>query len=103
MDVDGGGTFMDSMDASGFVCTVSMNLNAFVVVSIANLFALMRNNIKILSYANKRTLQGAGDDAGGFGTEAGHSAFVAVAGYRQEPTECGVPGADCGCAEGERG
>ena len=42
----------------------------------------MRNNINILSYANKRTVQGAGNHAGGFGSEAGHSAVVAVAGYQ---------------------
>ena len=65
-----------------------MNLNNFAVEGIVSLFALIRNNYKFLSYANKRTLQGAWNHAGGLGSEAGHSAFVAVAGYQQEQAEC---------------
>ena len=90
------------MAASGSGCTASMSLTASAQAAIVKLVSV-RNNSNFLSYENKRTMPGAGDDAGGLGSEAWHSAFVAVAGYQQEPSECGVPGADCGCATCERG
>lgn len=75
------------MAASGSGCTASMSLIVCVAVDTEKLVST-RNNSEFLSYANKRTLQGAWDHAGGLGSEVGHSAFVAVAGYQQEQAEC---------------
>ena len=79
----GGNTSVASTAANVSGCTALMNLNACVEGGIVKLVS-MRKVFEFLSYANKRTLQGAWDHAGGLGSEAWHSAFVAVAGYQQE-------------------
>ena len=71
------------MAASGSGCIASMNLIDYAEDGIEKLVST-RNDFEFLSHANKRTLQGAWDHAGGLGSEAWHSAFVAVAGYQQE-------------------